>query len=349
MVELALLVVALLVSSGLTSMSEAAIFSVPLSRVYLARDQQRLGAERLLGIKKHLQRPVAALVILNNVINIAGSIFVGGVAHSVLGGSGAGVFAAALTFLVILFAEIVPKTIGERFSLAIGLTAAPALTAITRLLWPLIWIVERVTRHVTRGATTTVTSEEEIRLLANLGRDAGLITRRESELIRGAFRLDDVTAEEIMTHRMRLGTFDAKQRLGDLDVDEIDVTFSRLLVTEDNDVDRVVGVVYLRDILLALARGQTDLTVGDLQRPANFVHEATTAHRLLRKFQTTRQHLFVVLDEYGGTSGVVSLEDVLEELVGEILDETDPEDESAPPVPARPAALPRPDASRQRR
>jgi CBS domain containing-hemolysin-like protein len=327
MVDLVLLVIALLVTSGLTSMSEAALFSVSLSRIYLARNESRLGAKRLLAIKKNMQRPVSALVILNNIINIFGSIFVGGVARDVFDSSGAGAFAAVLTFLVIVFAEIVPKTIGERYGLSIALTAAPMLTALTRALWPVIWLTERITRPFSGTSRATITSEEEIRLLANLGRDEGLITTRESELISGAFRLDDVTAHEIMTHRMKLSTLEASTRLGDLDIEDLGRTHSRLLVTEHGDVDRTNGVVYQRDILLALARGETDRTVGDLKKPANYVHEATLAHQLLREFQATRQHLFVVLDEYGGTSGVVSLEDVLEELVGEILDETDREDD----------------------
>ena len=328
MFDLFLLVVGLIVSSGFTSMSEAALFSVNLSRVYLARDEGRIGARRLLSIKQDIQRPVATLVILNNIINISGSIFVGGVASETFGSAGAGIFAGVLTLLVILFAEIVPKTIGERYSLTIGLTVAAPLLALTRLFAPLIWLIERVTKPFAGKVDEQegVTSEDEIRLLASLGKDEGLITQHESELIRKAFHLDDVTAQEIMTHRMKLATLDGDLRLSDLDLDELGKGYSRILVTEDGDIDRVNGVVYQRDLLLALARGETDKRIEDLKHPPNFVHEATPAHKLLVEFQHTHQHLFVVLDEYGGTSGVVSLEDVLEELVGEILDETDARD-----------------------
>ena len=345
MLDLVLLVIALLLFSGLTSASEAALFSVSLSRVYLARDEKKLGARRLLAIKKNMQRPVSALVILNNIVNICGSIFVGGIARDEFHNSGAGVFAAVLTFLVIIFAEIVPKTIGERYGLSIALTAAPTLTAFTRILWPVIWLTEQITRPFSSKSRAKITSEEEIRLLANLGRDEGLITTRESDLISGAFRLDDVTAHEIMTHRMKLSTLEASTRLGDLDIDALGQNHSRLLVTEKGDADRTNGIVYQRDILLALARGETDRTVGDLKKPATYVHEATLAHQLLREFQATRQHLFVVLDEYGGTSGVVSLEDVLEELVGEILDETDREDDDRSSPPESKSRIPGSDAS----
>jgi len=110
---------------------------------------------------------------------------------------------------------------------------------------------------------------------------------------------------------------------------DLDMTHSRIVVTMDGDLDDIAGIIYLRDLLLALAEDRTDLKVGDLKKPAHIVHESTPAHQLLHQFQLKRQHLFVVLDEYGGTSGVVSLEDVLEELVGEIIDETDPEEEES--------------------
>ena len=332
MFTLFLLVLALVVSSGLTSMTEAAIFSAPLSRVYLACDNESLGARRLLAIKRSMQRPVSALVILNNCLNIFGSIFVGRVAEEEFGSTWVGVFSAVLTFLEIIFREIIPKTLGERFSLGVALAAAPPLVAITRLLLPVIWVVERITRPFSSKAPPFVTSEEEIRMLARVGGDAGLITGDEKELISSAFQLNDVPAREMMTHRLELSTLDGTTRLSDIRPSEIDPTHSRILVTDDDDLDRITGVVHQRDVLRALAEGRLDLTIHDLENPVPFVHEGTHAQQLLRRFQQTRQHLFVVLDEYGGTRGVVTLEDVLEQLVGDILDETDPETETKSPA-----------------
>jgi len=313
----------LLLLSGLTSMVEAAIFSVPLTRVHLAHDQKRRGSNRLRRIKTDIQRPVAALVILNNCINIGGSIFVGFLASEEFGKNIA-VFSAALTFLVIIFAEIIPKTIGERFCDGIALAAAPPLLVVTALLSPLIWIIEKITRPFARKGQQVFTSEEEIRTLAHIGNEAGEISGHESELIHRAFLLNDATARDIMTHRLKLSTLPADKHLSELKPDKLDFSHSRLLVTDGGDIDRIQGVVFLRDLLLALAQGKLDLTVGDLEHPVQNVYESTPAHKLLIEFQRTRQHLFVVIDEYGGTNGVVSLEDVLEELVGEIHDETDP-------------------------
>ena len=131
MTTLILLVLALVLASGLTSMSEAALFSVPISKVYLARDENRSGSGRLAAIKENMQRPISALVILNNLINILGSVMVGYKAADVLGNDWKGYFAGSLTFLIIVFSEIIPKTVGERYNLRISLLVATPLTVVT--------------------------------------------------------------------------------------------------------------------------------------------------------------------------------------------------------------------------
>jgi CBS domain containing-hemolysin-like protein len=313
----------LLFLSALVTMTEAALFSVPLSRIHVAVDRKRHGSRRLLAIKQHIQRPVAALVILNNTVNILGSVHAGQIAEREFGSPWLGAFSGLLTFLIIVFAEIIPKTIGERFSEGVALATAPWLIWATRLLLPFIWIIERMTLPLTTTRSASVTSEDEIRALASIGHKTGTISRHESELIRRAFLLNDATAKDMMTHRLMLSCLAAEKTLSELKPEEVGQLHSRILVAVEGDLDKVNGVAYQKDVLLALAEGRTDLTVGDLKHPVQFVYEATPAHRLLREFQRTHQHLFVVVDEYGGTSGVVTLEDVLEELVGEIEDEMD--------------------------
>ena len=328
MTTLVLLVLALVLASGLTSMSEAALFSVPISKVYLARNENRSGGGRLAAIKENMQRPISALVILNNLINILGSVMVGYYAAKpdVLGDPYKGTFAA---FLIIVFSEIIPKTVGERYSLGISLGAAIPLTLITWILWPAILVIEQIARPFSGKASKDVTSEEEIRMMADMGNKAGLISGDESRLISNAFRLNDVTAREIMSHRLDLASLENDTPLEEINPSDLDMTHSRFVVTRAGDLDDIAGIIYLRDLLLALAGDRTGLKVGDLKKPAHMVHDSTPAHQLLHQFQVKRQHLFVVLDEYGGTSGVVSLEDVLEELVGEIIDETDPDEEES--------------------
>jgi CBS domain containing-hemolysin-like protein len=319
-----LAVLVLLLCSAMSSLVEAAIFSVPIARVEVALRDGRHGSRRLKRIKDDLHRPVAALVILNNIFNIGGSIFIGTLAQDYFQDSQLAVFTAVLTFLVILFAEIIPKTLGERFSGPIALGTAPALMFVTSLLSPVIWIVDMFIRPLSVKRTSRFPTEEEISALAHLGNQAGKIDQHEWELIHRVFRLNDVTARDIMTHRLKLTSLPAQRPLSELRPSELNLSHSRILVTDDGDIDKVVGIVHQRALLIALAEGTKGTkTVGDLKKSVLFVYESTPGHRLLQQFQETRQHLFVVVDEYGGTNGVVSLEDVLEELVGEILDETD--------------------------
>lgn len=342
MLTLVLLAMALLAASGLVSMTEAAIFSVSRSEVQLALEKRRHGARRLKAIKENLSKPIAALVILNNAINIGGSIFLGRMATGVFGSAWLGAFTALFTFLVILAGEIVPKTLGEKFAGAIALRTAPALTLLTELLRPVIFAIEKVCKPLSKFPRPRPTAEDEIRALAKLGRETGTLDRHESELIRRVFLLNDVTAKDIMTHRLNLSSLPAETRLSELRPEEVERLHSRILVAEGGDLDKVDGVVHQRELLLALARGRTELTVGDLKSAIPVVYEATPGHELLRKFQQTRQHLFLVVDEYGGTSGVVSLEDVLEELVGDIEDELDAKE--AEEASERPQPIPRPNA-----
>jgi CBS domain containing-hemolysin-like protein len=343
-------VAVLVITSGLVTMVEAAVFSVPMSRVHLAVEQKKRGARRLLRTKEHLQRPVAAMVILNNGINILGSIYIGQAATEVFGSRWLGLFSAIFTLCVIVLAEIIPKTLGERLAYPVALATAPWLHLATQILLPLIWVIERLTRHFTGPGRSHIASEEEIRLLASLGHHAGTISRHESEIIRRAFLLNDVTAKDMMTHRLQLSHLPVEKRLSELKPHDVEQLHSRILVAAEGDLDKIEGVVYQKDLLSALAQGKSGLCVGDLKHPVHFVYEATPAHRLLREFQRTHQHLFVVVDEYGGTSGVVALEDVIEELVGDIEDEMDArekarESRTRPERSARPGDLePRPAA-----
>lgn len=340
---LLLVAAVILISSALVSMTEAALFSVPVSQVHLAVEKKRRGARRLLQIKKSSGRTVAAIVILNNAANIGGSIYVGLLADRVFGSTWIGVFSTVFTLLVILLAEIVPKTLGQKFATSISLWAAPLLTFATRLLLPLILLVEVVVAPVSRLRMPAVTAEEEIHALASLRRASGHISYHESELIRRAFRLNDISAKEIMTHRLHLTCLPAEKKLAEISAQEIRQMHSRVLVAREGDLDRIDGVVHQRDLLLAHAEQRTHLTLNDLKQPVPIVYEGTPAHQLLRQFQTTKQHLFLIVDEYGGTSGVVSLEDVLEELVGEIEDERDAE-QPRPETAGTPAESPEPKA-----
>lgn len=315
--------VAIVISgSALCSSVEAALFSVsPLKARQLAQSKNP-AAVALLAIRDRMNRPIATIVILNNIFNIVGSIAIARIAETVLGNTLLGVFSGLLTFLIIIFGEIVPKTLGERYSQRLALLTALPVTALTFIFTPLVWIMEKVTAPFTRKEKLPTTNESEIMLLAKIGYQEGIIEDDEAEMIQRVFLLNDLTASDLMTPRTALTYLHGNRTLAESRVDIANSQHTRMIVIEES-LDRVIGVALKDEILTAMVEGKRDRKIAEFTRKVRFVPETIRADRLLKSFQKSRSHLVVVVDEYGTVSGVVTLEDVLEILTGEIVDETD--------------------------
>jgi CBS domain containing-hemolysin-like protein len=322
MLELLGAVCVVVAGSALCSGSEAALFSVPIIKVRQMAESNIPAARVLLQIRENMSRPIATIVILNNVFNIVGSIVVGGIAAETLGDAWLGVFSGALTLAVIIGAEIIPKTLGERYAEAIALFIARPVAILTTFMLPLVWTIERLVAPITRGGIRPVTNEAEIELLAQIGQQEGSIEGDEAALIQRVFRLNDLTAGMIMTPRVILTSAYGHQTLAEAKPHIINSPHSRILVVGES-IDEVLGIVFKNEFLLALIEGHQDQLLTKLTRPARFVPETVRADQLLTSFQESHEHLAVVVDEFGGVAGVVTLEDVLEVLTGEIVDETD--------------------------
>ncbi|MEM8530642.1 MAG: hemolysin family protein [Chloroflexota bacterium] len=322
MFELVLAMLIVIVGSALCSGSEAALFSVPLVKAQQLAQSNRPSGKILLQIRENMSRPIATIVILNNVFNIVGSIAVGIIAANVLGDLWVGIISGILTFLVIICSEIVPKTLGERYSASIALAVARPIATLTTLMFPLVWLVEQVVSPITRGPPRPSTNEAEIQLLAQIGQREGIIELDEADMIERVFKLNDVTAADIMTPRVSLTFLWGNKTLAETRQEIVDSQHSRIIVF-GTSVDDVVGIVLKHQLLVELLKGHEDQTIASFTRKAQFVPELVRADKLLTTFRTTRQHIAVVVDSFGGTAGIVTLEDVLEELTGEIVDETD--------------------------
>lgn len=324
MIELILSVVVLLMSSAIASGTEVALFSVPYGQVLHAVSERRRGAVALQAIKDDMARPIMAIVIVNNIANIVGTLVVGGVAAQVFESRFIGAFSAVLTFLVIVFAEIIPKTVGERFAMSIALKVAVPVRTMAGLMRPLIWVIERITRPFAGKDEGQATSEAEIRALTRLGQETGVIEDDESELIQRVFRLNDVTAREIMTPLAQVDALDGAASLDSVRGTIMSSTHTRLVV-HSGSLHQVTGVVHLRRMLQALSNDQDDRTVQSLALEPAFIPETAAGDDLLRHFQRRKEHLAIVVDAHGTVLGILTLEDVLEVLVGDIVDETDVE------------------------
>jgi len=321
-----LLIVAFLVIliSALCSGTEAALFSVPIMKVRQLADEGGIrGTRSLLKIREKMNRPIAMIVILNNIANIVGSIFVGVIATNELGSEWLGLVSGILTFLVIIFAEIIPKTVGERHNVKISLFMAKPVLFLTKMATPLIWLVEFLTGpFVDKNASLVSTDEREIRYMAQLGEEEGVIEADELEMIHGVFQLNDRNARDLMSPRIALTCINGDVSINSVKQEVIESQHSRIVVIGE-DRDEVYGVVLKSKLLIALVKGQGEDTVREHgYLPVEVNHDAK-ADEILPIFQKSRQHLAIVRDEFGGVDGVITLEDIIEELTGEIVDETD--------------------------
>jgi CBS domain containing-hemolysin-like protein len=314
-------VLVVLIGSGLCSGSEIALLSVPPVRARQLAQEGGTRAHALLAIKQEIARPIAAIVVLNNVFNIVGSIAVGSIAIAVFGERWVGVVSGVLTFLIILFAEIAPKTLAERYAEPFALLVAVPVRWLTVLLTPLVVMFEILMRPLTRGERAPSTNEAEIRLLAGIGRSEGVIEEDEMEMIQRVFQLNDLLARDLMTPRTAVTWLDAGTDLAEARDDILASEHSRILIVE-GDLDRTVGVAFKHDLLAALL-ADVGGTLEDHARPVEAVPWLIPADDLLEAFRHEREHLVLVIDEYGGTMGIVTLEDVIEVLTGPIVDETD--------------------------
>lgn len=322
MFQLFTIVLVVMFGSALCSGVETALFSVSVLKVRQLAQSNNPTAVALLAIRENMNRPIAAIVILNNIFNIVGSILTGSIASQILRDTWLGVFSGVFTFLIIIFGEIIPKTIGERYSEPIALLAALPVTGLAILFTPLVWLIENVTARFVKAKKRPTTNEAEIKLLANIGQQEGIIETDEAEMIQRVFHLNDVTASDLMTPRIMLTYVRGNLTLAEAKQDIIASQHTRIIVV-DESIDQVIGFALKQNLLTVMVEGNHHEKIANLARKVHFVPEIIRADKLLKNFIEAREHLAVVVDEYGCVVGVVTLEDVLEVITGEIVDETD--------------------------
>jgi len=313
--------------SAVFSAAELAIFLPSEARIRTLADQRIKGAAALVKLRARPEQTLVLLRLADALSDVsAGALaaYMGFLEWQLLGLIGA---VAGATFLVLYFGELLPMGIATKYGMRIALMIAPLLLFATRVLAPLLLLLSGLARmsSVRRDTIATITGSE-IRQLTAMGHGEGQIEEHERELIERTFRLDETKTWEIMTPRVDIFGWEAASTLADIAPELATVRYSRVPVFGES-IDDITGVLYLRDVYQALISGQRDVLLSSLAREPLVVPGSLPLSRLLRDFQTRRIHLAVVVDEYGGTDGIVTLEDVLEELVGEIVDETDvPED-----------------------
>ncbi len=322
MLFFALAVASALVISFLCSLSEAVLLSVGHAQI------ETLGKSRAGNILRHFKReidfPIAAILVLNTVANTIGAAFAGASYPRLFGAETLWLFSLGFTMAILLFSEIVPKTLGVTFSDRLLVPVAYYVSFLVKVLKPVLYLTRAVSSLLRRReAKTPVTSIDEIRLLATLGRVEGAVAARTAAIIEGAALLKELTVYDIMVPRPNVGFLSGERTLEENLAIIRRTGHSRFPFTPDGDLDHIEGIVLVKQLLFRLRESDDPGDYKSLLDPAIFVPSSMPLDRLLRTFQEERRHMAIVVDEYGGTEGLVTLEDVLEEIVGEIEDESD--------------------------
>jgi len=310
--------------SAFFSGSETALVALSRARADALADDDRPGARSLQRLKASPSRMLVAILIGNNLVNISASALATVLATQAFGSMGPGIAVGALTIVILVFGEITPKSLATRYSERISLAVAPVILALVHITAP----VSRVFEYFIPGPSSSrsgedpTVTESELISMAGYGEEEGTIEESEKQLIERAFAFTDLTAADVMTPRHKVFVLSAELPLTAAVKKLVDVPFSRIPL-HGKDPDEIVGVVHVRELLSATLNRAADKDIEDFSRAPYFIPEGQSLNDTITALRHERNQLAIVVDEHGIMEGVVTFEDLMEELVGEIYDESD--------------------------
>jgi CBS domain containing-hemolysin-like protein len=309
--------------SFLCSMMEAVLLSVTPSYVAALEREGSAVGERLHQFKENVDRPLAAILSLNTIAHTVGAAGVGAQAAIVFGEAYTGIVAAVLTLLILVLSEIIPKTLGAVYWRTLTPSIVHMLTATIILMWPLVKLSQGITRLLSQEEDETAFSREEFTAMAELGEEEGVFEEKESRILRNLFRFNSLRVKDVMTPRTVIFNLPEDTTIGEVVEEHDEFRFSRIPVYDD-DPDDITGYVLKDEMLLRAAQEEFDVSLEEMSRDILVVHETLPLPDLLERLLDRLEHIALVVDEYGGVAGVVTMEDVVETLLGlEIVDEAD--------------------------
>ena len=316
--------VILVAFSAFFSASETAFSSLNQIRLKSRADDGDRTAARVLAMSEQYDKLLSTILIGNNIVNIAAASIGTIIFTKMLGAErGATVSTMVLTIVVLIFGEVTPKSLAKEMPETIATAVAPVLSLLMLVLTPLTWLFsqwKRLLSHFVHSSESDTITEGELMTMVSEAESDGELTDRESELIRSAIEFDDVEVEEILTPRVDVVAVEDDISLEELAQTFAESGYSRLPVYHGT-IDNIIGVVHEKDFYIARLKKATK--IDDLVAPTLYTTGSTQISQLLRTLREQHHHMAVVVDEYGGTEGIITLEDILEELVGEIWDEHD--------------------------
>ncbi len=323
MFKLAMFVLVALGFSFLCSIAEAVLLSVTPSYVALLEQKGKGSGKLLRKLNEDLGRPLAAILSLNTIAHTVGATGVGMQSAVIFGSASLGIVSAILTFLILVFSEIIPKTLGVVHWRRLAPPVARGVMIMIWLMYPLVWLSEKLTNLLSKRDAAEIFSREEFTAMVRLGVQEGQINERESRIVRNLLRFPKLRVKDIMTPRTVVFALQESMTIDQALEENSEIAFSRIPIFKDNH-DDINGFVLKSDVLLAQARDQYETRLSTFKREISSIPEMASLSSLFEFLLEKREHILLVVDEYGGTEGVVTLEDLIETLLGlEIVDETD--------------------------
>ena len=311
--------------SFVCSILEATLLSITPAFVAATRRQSPDLAERLKRLKDDVEKPLSAILSLNTIANTIGAAGVGAQAAIVFGNAYVAVASAILTLLILFFAEIIPKTLGAIHWKKLSPIAALVLPVLSTALTPLVWLSMLIASRLKQKGDVLVTSREELSALAEVGAHSGAIEDLESTLLQNMLRFSSLKVSDIMTPRTVVFAVQQEQTISDVVNHHPELSFSRIPIFE-RDIDDTIGFVLKSDLLMALIKGEGKRPLSEFCREIPTVPDFLPLFPLFEQLTGSREHIALVVDEHGGVKGIVTLEDLIETLLGlEIMDELDQE------------------------
>lgn len=318
----------LLVLSAFFSGAETALLSINRVKIKELANQGDKRAQLVDTLLEDQTRLITTILIGNNLVNIGASAIATSISIYLFGNTGVGIATGIVTFLVLIFGEITPKSLGNKKSIKYSKFAAPIIYYMSKILTPVVsFFVFLIRLFIGRGnplVSSNLFSEEEIRRYVNVSEEEGVIKESEKKMINSIFEFDDTTVKEIMVPRIDMDCIEYNVGLKKLIELVVEKGHSRIPVYQES-IDNIIGVLYVKDLLNFIIEQDMEFQLSEFIRPAYFIPESKKINHLMTEMKRKKVHMAIVLDEYGGTSGLITIEDLLEEIVGDIQDEYDPD------------------------
>lgn len=312
-----------LLFSFLCSIFEAVLLSVTTAHISVLEQDDKSSGPLLRKLKGDINKPLAAILTLNTIAHTVGAVGAGAQAMIVFGDAWVGLISAILTLMILVFSEIIPKTLGATYWRGLAGMTAFGLKFLIKILYPFVWLSELLTRGLSHNSKIDGFSREEFAAMADLGEQEGQLEERESRILKNMFLLHETLVTDVMTPRPVVFSLPESLTVQEYFDKHYDSRFSRIPVYAEDD-EIFTGFVLKDDLLLAQARNNTDNTLKKYRRELNTLSDRASLSDAFDEVLHQRAHIMVIVDEYGGMEGIITMEDILETLLGlEIMDESD--------------------------